>query len=311
MDSQRPRRNANKPSRYRDSTPSIPSDSEVTRKVVEQKRQNAPLRPIAVELMPQPTLLESKLPDYHPPLKYTKKGGHSLVEGMLQLQLFLQFFPTTIMAGIVAATNSYGERTNRTETIKNKPDSPYHRKWHATNIPELYRYLGILLFMGLHREPEHQKLWEVKGYNLGQYMALNRYDQLNWYFTLRDSVTNPLAPSDEWFAILEPVATHLRMTCKKLWHLGTHVAIDEAMIAYRGRTKHTIKIKNKPISEGYKVWVLTETGYVWTWLWHSKIEGPEGVSKDGTKHYLPIPHQPVHLTATFTLVLRLAQEVQS
>ena len=132
------------------------------------------------------------------------------------------------------------------------------------------------------------------------------------YFTLRDSVITPLRPGDEWYAILEPVATHLRTTCKKLWYLGTHVAIDEAMIAYRGRTHHTIKIKNKPISEGYKVWVLAEAGYVWTWLWHSKIEGPERVSKDGTKlNYLPIPHQPVHLAATFALVLRLAQEVQS
>ena len=62
------------------------------------------------------------------------------------------------MAGIMAVINSYDERTNRTETIKNKPDNSYHRKWHVTNIPELYRYLGILLFISLRREPEHQKL---------------------------------------------------------------------------------------------------------------------------------------------------------
>ena len=311
MGSQRPKRNAKKPSRFLDSAPSVPSDTQVAQKVAKRKQQNTPLKPIAVETVPQPALLESKLPDYHPPLEYTKRGGHSLVEGMTQLQLFLQFFPTTIMMRIMAATNSYGERANRTEGKKNKPNSLHHRKWHPTTISELYRYLGILLFIGLRREPEHQKLWEVKGYNLGQYMALNRYDQLNWYFTLRDSVINPLAPSDEWFTILEPVATHLRTTCKKLWHLGTHVAIDEAMIAYRGRTKHTIKIKNKPISEGYKVWVLAEAGYVWTWLWHSKIEGPERVPKDGMKFHRPIPQTPIHLAATFALVLRLTREVQS
>ena len=54
----------------------------------------------------------------------------------------------------------------------------------------------------------------------------------------------------------------LRTACKRMWHLGTHIAIDEAMIAYRGRSPDTIKIKNKPISEGFKVWVLVETGYV-------------------------------------------------
>ena len=277
-----------------ETTPSVPSSSQVAQKFIKRKEQYTPLQPIAVEPVQQPVLLESKLPDYYPPLKYTKRGGHSLIEGMLQLQLFLQFFSTTIMAGIVAAINSYGERINRTETIKNKSNSLYHRKWHATNIPELYRYLGILLFIGLRREPERQKLWEVEGYNLGQYMALNRYDQLNWYFTLRDSVINPLTSSNEWFTILKPVATHLRTTCKKLWHLGTHIAINEAMIAYRGRTKHTIKIKNKPISEGYKVWVLAEAGYVWTWLWHSKIEGPEKLPTDGTRlFHRPIPQTPI------------------
>ena len=66
--------------------------------------------------------------------------------------------------------------------------------------------------------------------------------------------------------IFKLIATHLRIICKRLWHLGTHVTINEAMIAYRGRTKHTIRIKNKPTSEGYKVWVLAEAGYVWTWL---------------------------------------------
>ena len=91
---------------------------------------------------------------------------------------------------------------------------------------------NALPFLGLRREPEHQKLWDTEGYNIGKYMALNRYDQIKWYFTLRDSVTTPLAPGDEWFAILEPVATHLRSTCKKLWYLGSHVAIDEAMIVY-------------------------------------------------------------------------------
>ena len=120
------------------------------------------------------------------------------------------------MAGIITATNSYDERKNHTESRKNKPDSSHHRKWYATTIPELYRYLGILLFLGLHPESEYKTLWRSDHGNLGQYMALNRYKQLAWYFTLRDTVTNPMASSAEWWEILEPVATHLRTVCKKL-----------------------------------------------------------------------------------------------
>ena len=312
MVSQRPKRNSTLPRRYLDSAPSVPSASQVKQKVAKRNRQNAPLRPIAVESVPKPTLLQTELPHYNPPLDYTKKGGHPLIQGLTQLQLFLQFFSTTVMAGIVTAINSYGERTNATETKKQKPNSPHHRKWRSTTISELYRYLGILIFIGLRREPVEETLWNTKDWNLEQYMSFRRYQLLSQYFTLRDSFTNPLTSSDEWFEMLEPVATHLRITCKKLWYLGSHIAIDEAMVAYRGRTKHTVKIKNKPIPEGYKVWVLAEAGYVWTWLWHSKIEGPEKISKNGTKNnFLPIPLLPIHFPATFALVLQLAREVRN
>ena len=92
MDSQRSKRNAKKLTRFQESTPSVPSDSEVAQKVVKRQEQKAPLRLIAVEILPEPTFLEFKLPDYQPPLEYTKKGGHSLISGLTQLQLFYNFF---------------------------------------------------------------------------------------------------------------------------------------------------------------------------------------------------------------------------
>ena len=50
---------------------------------------------------------------------------------------------------------------------------------------------------------------------------------------------------------------------------------------------------------------------MWTWLWHSKAEGPEKLPREGTRlFYLPIPLLLVPLAPTFALVLQLAQEVQ-
>jgi hypothetical protein len=53
------------------------------------------------------------------------------------------------------------------------------------------------------------------------------------------------------------------------------------MMPYRGRTVHKTKMKNKPIPEGYKIWVLADNGYVSDWLWHSQREGPEDIPKKG------------------------------
>ena len=85
------------------------------------------------------------------------------------------------------------------------------------------------------------------------------------------------------------------------------------MIPYRGRTKHKVKLPNKPIKEGYKVWVLRDGGYVYDWLWHSRIDGPEGISEKGidvdrassTGHSIT-----VRLTPTFALIIRLAQRLR-
>jgi hypothetical protein len=80
------------------------------------------------------------------------------------------------------------------------------------------------------------------------------------------------------------------------------------MIAFRGRSNHKVKLKNKPIDEGYKVWMVAQKGYTIIWLWHSKQDGPEGISKKGVS--IPVfflPPETVHLSPTFAVVLTLAR----
>jgi Transposase IS4 len=83
------------------------------------------------------------------------------------------------------------------------------------------------------------------------------------------------------------------------------------MISYQGRSNHTVKLKNKLISEGYKVWVLGDSGYVYNWLWHSRESGPEGVPKGGLLVQQKVPQGPnsIHLAPTFALVIRLAEHL--
>ena len=52
------------------------------------------------------------------------------------------------------------------------------------------------------------------------------------------------------------------------------------MVAFSRRDKHTIKMPNKPIGKGFKVWCLAESGYIITWLFYSKKLGPLGLEKE-------------------------------
>jgi hypothetical protein len=58
----------------------------------------------------------------------------------------------------------------------------------------------------------------------------------------------------------------IRLAFQQNWELRPHLAIDESMISFGGNSSHTVKIRNKPIKEGFKVWVLGDKGYVWYWL---------------------------------------------
>ena len=49
------------------------------------------------------------------------------------------------------------------------------------------------------------------------------------------------------------------------------------MVAFQGRSPHTIKIKNKPIKEGFKFWYIGFNSYIWSWRCHSGPESSEGI----------------------------------
>ncbi len=52
-----------------------------------------------------------------------------------------------------------------------------------------------------------------------------------------------------------------------------NLAIDELMIQCHGRTSHSVKMPNKPIKQGYKVFALAEHGYIWIFIWSSRQLG--------------------------------------
>ncbi|PWW72382.1 hypothetical protein C7212DRAFT_228114, partial [Tuber magnatum] len=52
---------------------------------------------------------------------------------------------------------------------------------------------------------------------------------------------------------------------------ATHVSIDEMMIRFIGRSVHTVRLPNKPIPEGYKVFALCEHGYTYSFMYTSQI----------------------------------------
>ena len=67
-----------------------------------------------------------------------------------------------------------------------------------------------------------------------------------------------------WFDKLSPLIEHFRNVSEEIiFVLGSNMSLDEMIIRFAGRSNETHRIKNKPIGEGYKFFVLsTFNGFV-------------------------------------------------
>ena len=181
------------------------------------------------------------------------------------LALFILFFTDDIFSTLCSSTNANAVKKRAIEL------SEHSRPWYDSTPKELRAFVACHLYFGLHPEASIDIYWSQKYRNPGHiiikdHLSLIRYEQLERYFHI-----SPLCEVyQEVFEKLEPLNQHLLDVSKELYTPGTHVAIDEAMAKYTGRSKHTIELPNKPIPEGYKIWVLAHQGYCSHWLFHTK-----------------------------------------
>jgi hypothetical protein len=72
------------------------------------------------------------------------------------------------------------------------------------------------------------------------------------------------------FKAAEPWSDHIQKASTELFIPRTNLTIDECMVPFKGRSKETTLVKNKPTSVGLKVWVIAQLGFFLQWLWHVK-----------------------------------------
>jgi len=165
--------------------------------------------------------------------------------------------------------------------------------------------------MGVVVCPNINDYWEgVTRQPIMDAMGLQRFMQIKRY--LRVSSPSPLQ-NPHWTAKLEPVASVLASRFRALYVPSTNLAIDEMMVQFSGRGAHTLKMPNKPIGEGYKIFALCDHGYTYTFEFYSRIDGarPTTIATSAATSDQPTSaatsNQPIKLTPTSQTCLRLAK----
>jgi len=134
--------------------------------------------------------------------------------------------------------------------------------WRPTTAEELYAFLGVHLFMGIDRLPRTEMYWsQTFGHPLvTSLFSRDRFKQLLRFFRV--------VALDEDAADRNPLP-HVRSLAAKLnaafaAHAAPsqHLTLDEAMVAYKGRSPIKQYIPSKPHKWGYKIWCLASDDYL-------------------------------------------------
>jgi hypothetical protein len=91
--------------------------------------------------------------------------------------------------------------------------------------------------------------------------------------------------------------SHICNTSKNLYIPSKNILIDEMMVRFSGCSIHIIQLRNKLISEGYKIFTLCDKGYTYTFLPSSRIHHNQEVEEING------------ITYTGNVVLHLAQQL--
>jgi hypothetical protein len=202
----------------------------------------------------------SDLHDIVPPLPRLRHPPHRVPPNCSPVQLLQCFLPRSLM-------EEFAEHTNAAAPLD----------WRSTTAEELYAFLGVHLFMGIDRLPRTEMYWnETFGHPLiTSLFSRDRFKQLLRYFRV--------VAADEEGAARDPLP-HVRALAAKLntsfaahSSPSQHLALDEAMVAYKGRSPIKQYIPSKPHKWGYKIWCLSSEDY----LLHFEIyAGKEGAPSD-------------------------------
>ncbi|KFA55407.1 hypothetical protein S40293_10318 [Stachybotrys chartarum IBT 40293] len=170
------------------------------------------------------------------------------------LQLFQAFVPEPLV-------NRWVDYTNKAAEIANLKD------WRPVSASEIYLWLAILIYMGIHKESSFRDYWKAptaQGYDpthpITKLMPNRRFQQLRTRLRIcplsytTEHTHDAYGYIDEWSA-------HLQIASLSLYIPGTNIAVDEKIVAFIGKSRLTLTITTKPTPTGFKVWVIAQQGY--------------------------------------------------
>lgn len=134
--------------------------------------------------------------------------------------------------------------------------------WQPTDMHELLAFIGVHLFMGIDSLPERRMYWQAdtRHPTVAAVFSRDRFESITRY--LRVSPPDAGAAPRNPFTFVRTFIAALNHSFPRHWNPGRHLALDESMVSFRGRSDIKQFVPGKPHPHGYKIWVLANENYM-------------------------------------------------
>jgi Transposase IS4 len=162
------------------------------------------------------------------------------------LQLFL---PPALLQQWADYTNDYAQQGGA------------ERGWRTT-AAELYAFLGVHIYMGICFLPQWHMYWshEYQQPFVASVFPRWRFEQLLRYFHIAPPPA--AAHARDSLSRIRPLMQSLQHSFPRMYAPSRCLALDEAMVAYKGRSPIKQYIPSKPHKWGYKIYCLASDDYL-------------------------------------------------
>ena len=162
------------------------------------------------------------------------------------------------MTLIVDETNRFAEQYLLEKSVTD-PDNSYLGQWTPVTIPEMKKFIGTLLLMGIVYKPDLHMYWSTDIYYstpaFSKIMKRNRFYLILKFLHFNNNETvDPENPHR--LHKVRPLIQLLRERFRKVYSPGKNMSVEESVVLYKGRLKFKQYIKPKRQRLGTKLYEL-------------------------------------------------------
>jgi hypothetical protein len=105
------------------------------------------------------------------------------------------------------------------------------------------------------------------------FMRCNKWKQIKRYLKIFNSLENEKLNTrdSDWWKKLQSLTSDFRRTSKAYWLSESHVSVDEQLVKFKRRSRHTMQIASKATEVKFKLYNLCQQNYLYNFLFIFKI----------------------------------------